>query len=349
MTQQPTDFKSDVLQELAWRGFIYQQTHDELDEELTKGPMTLYCGFDPTASSLHVGNLVSIMGLAHFYRAGHRPLALVGGATGLIGDPSGRDTERNLLDEETLQANLESIGGQLNRVLQASRTLHRDEAGEAREPVALVNNADWFKDWTFIDFLREVGKHFRVNQMLAKDSVRARLEEREQGISYTEFSYMLIQAYDFLHLNQTEGCRLQVGGSDQWGNITSGVDLTRRRTGESAFGLTFPLITSADGKKIGKSLGGAVYLDGEMTSAYAFYQYWIGQDDADCGRFLRMFTFMPQEEIEELEAKIEAGENRGEVQQRLAREATTLIHGAEECEKVIRASRMLFGEKIEGL
>ena len=349
MTQEPAEFQSDVLQELAWRGFIYQQTHEELDEELSKGPMTLYCGFDPTASSLHVGNLVGIMGLAHFFRHGHRPLALVGGATGLIGDPSGRSTERNLLDEDTLQANLESIGAQLTRVLGASRTMHRAEDAQAGEPVAMVNNADWFKEWSFIDFLREVGKHFRVNQMLAKDSVRARLEEREQGISYTEFSYMLIQAYDFLHLHQNEGCRLQIGGSDQWGNITAGVDLTRRRTGASTFGLTFPLITSADGKKIGKSLGGAVYLDGEMTSAYAFYQYWINQGDADCGRFLRLFTFLPKDEIEALEAKIEAGENRGEVQQVLAREVTTLIHGEEECEKVIRASRMLFGEKIEGL
>ncbi|RAL20549.1 tyrosine--tRNA ligase [Lujinxingia litoralis] len=349
MNEQPRTFKSEVLQELAWRGFIYQLTHDELDEELSQGPMTLYCGFDPTASSLHVGNLVAIMGLAHFYRHGHRPMALVGGATGLIGDPSGRSTERNLMDEETLQGNVKCIGGQLNTVLQTARALHVDQAPEDGEAVELVNNADWLKEWSFIDFLRDVGRHFRVNQMLAKDSVRARLEEREQGISYTEFSYMLIQSYDFLHLFKTRGCRLQLGGSDQWGNITSGVDLTRRRTGESTFGLTFPLITSADGKKIGKSLGGAVYLDGEMTSSYAFYQYWINQADADCGRFLRLFTFLPRAEIEALEQKVAAGENRGEVQQVLAREVTSLIHGPEECEKVIRASRMLFGEKIEGL
>lgn len=343
-------FSSPLLQELSWRGYVYQVTHEELDEALMEEALTVYCGFDPTAASLHVGNLVSVMGLAHFLRHGHRPLALVGGATGLIGDPSGKDQERELLDKERLDGNVAAIREQLGQILGRAATLHGGvEAAEVQERVKVVNNADWLSQWSYIDFLREVGKHFRVNTMLAKDSVRARLEEREQGISYTEFSYMLIQAFDFLHLKQAEGCQVQVGGSDQWGNITAGTDLIRRKTGESAYGLSFPLITNAEGKKFGKSEKGAVFLDAELTSPYEFYQYWVNQGDEECGRLLRTFTFLRREEIEALEATIDEGENRGEVQQKLAFEVTSFIHGEEEAKKVVRASRMLFGEAIEGL
>lgn len=342
------EFKSALLAELDWRGFIYQQTHDELDEVLAKEKITLYCGFDPSAPSMHVGNLLPVMALAHFKRHGHNPMALVGGATGMIGDPSGKDEERELLSAEKVRANVASIQEQMQKVLQQALTMHREGDGEEVE-IPVINNADWFSDWTFIDFLREVGRYFRVNQMIQKDSVRTRLEEREQGISYTEFSYMLIQAYDFLHLFEERGCRLQIGGSDQWGNITSGTELIRRKAGATGFGLSIPLITSADGKKLGKSLKGAVYLDPELTSPYEFYQYWVNQDDRDVGKLLRLFTFLSLSEIEELEQVVEAGENRGQVQQKLAMEVTTLIHGEEQAEQVLRASRMLFGEKIEGL
>lgn len=342
------DLQSSVMQELAWRGFLYQCTHDELDEWLAKEKITLYCGFDPSAASLHVGNVMGLMMLTHFHRHGHRPLALVGGATGLIGDPSGKDQERELQTEEVIASNLEGIRGQIQRVLLRANE-GRAGSGSTETGPEVVNNADWFKQWSYIDFLRDIGKFFRVNAMLQKDSVRARLEEREQGISYTEFSYMLIQSYDFLHLFREKGCKLQVGGSDQWGNITTGTELIRRVESETAFGLSFPLITAADGKKLGKSEKGAIYLDPELTSPYEFYQYWVSQDDRDCGKLLRLFTFLSQEEIEALEAKIENGENRGEVQQKLAEEVTNLIHGVDETAKVQRASRMLFGEKIEGL
>ncbi len=344
------DFQSPVLQELSWRGFIYQITHDELDDALNQGSLTLYCGFDPTARSLHVGNLVSVMGLAHFFRHGHKPLALVGGATGLIGDPSGKDQERELLSRDKLDENVAAIRDQLGLLLRRAATHHGEaDPADVDDRLKVVNNADWLSTWSYIDFLRDVGKNFRVNHMLQKESVRARLEEREQGISYTEFSYMLIQAFDFLHLRQTEGCRLQVGGSDQWGNITAGTDLIKRKTGESAFGLSFPLITNAEGKKFGKSEKGAVFLDAELTSPYEFYQYWVNQQDDDCGALLRTFTFLPREEIEALEATITAGENRGEVQRKLAYELTSFIHGADEADKVLRASRMLFGEPIDGM
>ena len=342
-------YDSPILAELAWRGFIDQITHEELDEALAKGPITLYCGFDPSAASLHVGNVVGLMALAHFARHGHQPVALVGGATGLIGDPSGKDKERELLDAGSLQKNLKGIAAQIEGLLDAAQSLHTGDGSQDTQKIPVVNNADWFKEWSFINFLRDIGKYFRVNQMIAKESVRARLEEREQGISYTEFSYMLIQAYDFLELFKERGCRLQIGGSDQYGNITSGIDLIRRREGETAFGLSFPLITSADGKKLGKSVGGAIYLDPDLTSPYDFYQYWVNRPDEDCGMLLRLFTFLEREEIEELEKIIDDGENRGEVQRRLAKEVTELIHGREEAELALRASKMLFGEAIEGL
>jgi tyrosyl-tRNA synthetase len=346
-----TDFDSDVLRELEWRGFIHQMTHEDLDEALEDDKVTLYCGFDPTGDSLHVGSLLPMMGLAFFRRHGHNPIALVGGATGMIGDPSGKDEERSLMSEHELERNLEGISAQLDRILDRAVQMHPEavdaQAGEGGIP--LMNNADWLADWSYIDFLREVGKYFRVNVMINKESVKARLEEREQGISYTEFSYMLIQGFDFLHLYEEADCTLQIGGSDQWGNITAGTDLIRRKTGESAFGLTFPLLTDSAGKKFGKTEAGAVWLDPEKTSPYEFYQYWVQRDDADVPKLLRTFTFLPREDIDELVGVIEAGENRGEVQETLAWEVTALVHGATEADKAVKASKMLFGEKIEGL
>ncbi len=381
-------FSSPILDELHWRGFVKDITHPELDEVLEEESVTLYCGFDPTAKSLHVGNMIGLMALAHFYRHGHQAIAVVGGATGLVGDPSGKDEEREFMDTDRLESNLASISAQMQTFLDrvgerggdsSSRVeiqgVSTDEesdkktsmghfstsTSEARGTVVrrdvgthveVLNNADWLQGITFLDFLRDVGKCFSVNAMMAKDSVRTRLEEREHGISFTEFSYMLMQAYDFLHLYDERGCRLQIGGSDQWGNITAGTDLIGRKSspdGEQAFGLTFPLLTTAEGKKFGKSVEGAVFLDAEMTSPYDFYQFWVNVDDRDCGRLLRLFTFLPRHEIQSMEQTIEDGENRGEVQRRLASEVTSLVHGEEEVQKVVRASKMLFGEKIEGL
>jgi tyrosyl-tRNA synthetase len=346
-----SDFNSDVLRELEWRGFIHQMTHEDLDEALQDGKVTLYCGFDPTGDSLHVGSLLPMMGLAFFRRHGHNPIALVGGATGRIGDPSGKDEERNLLGDAELEANINGISAQLDRILDRAVEMHPETVDEDADTggIPLMNNADWLNDWTYIDFLREVGKYFRVNVMINKESVKARLEEREQGISYTEFSYMLIQGFDFLHLYEDADCTLQIGGSDQWGNITAGTDLIRRKTGESAFGLTFPLLTDSSGKKFGKTESGAVWLDADKTSPYEFYQYWVQRDDADVPKLLRTFTFLPKDEVDELVGTIEAGENRGEVQEKLAWEVTALVHGADEADKAVNASKMLFGEKIEGL
>jgi len=350
-------YKSSVLRDLQWRGLIFQVTHDELDlalfEAEQKGEgLTLYCGFDPSADSLHIGNLLGIFVLAVFRRHGHRPVALAGGATGLIGDPSGKSDERNLLTDELIEQNLKGISFQLRTILDRAMILHPETlvaSGDAEE-IPLVNNADWMKPWSFIEFLRDVGKNFRVNTMLQKDSVKSRLEQREQGLSYTEFSYMLIQAYDFLHLYRTMGCRLQIGGSDQWGNITAGTDLIGRESQEKkAFGLTFPLITSASGQKLGKSEKGATYLSAERNSPFEFYQYWVNREDADVPRFLRMFTFLPTERVEELSALVESGQNRGEVQRELAYEVTRLVHGDDLADRAVRASRMLFGEKIADL
>ncbi len=345
-------FKSSVLAELAWRDRIEQLTHQELDEKLDDGCVTLYCGFDPSADSLHVGNLVPMMGLAFFLRHGHRPIALVGGATGRIGDPSGKATERSLLSEAQIEANLKGIHAQLQTILARALSMHPEgvTAGDdASAQIPIVNNHDWLGPWSFIDFLREVGKHFRVNTMLAKDSVRSRLENREQGISYTEFSYMLIQGFDFYHLFTERGCALQIGGSDQWGNITAGTELIRRKSGESAFGLTMPLLTTASGQKLGKTEKGAVWLDPERTSPYEFYQYWINRPDADVPMLLRTFTFLSKEVIDAHVADIEEGRNRGQVQRALAYEVTALVHGKDEADKAIAASKMLFGERIAGL
>jgi tyrosyl-tRNA synthetase len=352
-----SDFQSSVLQELDWRGFIQHWADAGLDEELEKRSMRLYCGFDPSAASLHVGNLLPMMGLAFFRRHGHKPMALVGGATGLIGDPSGKSEERTLQSEEDIKRNLSGISSQLQSVLDRALAMHPEMLGSestSSDKVPLLNNADWFKEKTYIGFLRDVGKFFSVNSMLSKESVRARLEEREQGISYTEFSYMLIQAYDFLHLREEYDCELQVGGSDQWGNISAGMSLIRKKRdpeedGNRAHGLTFPLITDSSGNKLGKTESGAVWLDPERTSPYEFYQYWVQRDDADVPKLLRLFTFLPKAEVDELVATIEEGQNRGEVQEKLAWEVTALVHGADEADKAVKASKMLFGEKIEGL
>lgn len=347
--------ESSVLQDLEWRNFIAQQTHEEeLDKVLAGESVSLYCGFDPSAPSLHVGSLVPLMALAFFNRHGHKPIALVGGATGMIGDPSGKSEERVLLSEDIIQTNLDGIQSQIRTILSRSLSMHPETLPSASEQnkdrtVPIVNNFDWMGKWNFIDFLRDVGKHFRVNTMMAKDSVRARLEEREQGLSYTEFSYMLIQGFDFYHLFQEEGCKLQVGATDQWGNITAGTELIRRKEGKSAFGLTFPLLLSASGKKMGKTEKGAVWLSADRTSPYEFYQYWVQQDDVEVPKLLRLFTFLSKEEIDELVVTIDNGQNRGDVQRRLAYEVTHLVHGQEEADKAVRASQMLFGEEISGL
>jgi tyrosyl-tRNA synthetase len=344
-------FKSSILKDLDWRGLIFQTTHDELDGLLDTQPVTLYCGFDPSADSLHVGNLCGIFVLANFRRHGHNPVGLVGGATGLIGDPSGKSEERNLLTSEQIELNLAGIGGQLRSILDRSLEMHPETLPGPvdAQPIPLVNNADWMTPWSVIDFLRDVGKHFRVGAMLGKDSVKTRLEEREQGLSYTEFSYMLIQGYDFLHLLREMNCQLQVGGSDQWGNITAGTDLIRRVENKPAFGLTFPLVTSSTGQKLGKTEKGATWLAGERTSPYEFYQYWVNRDDADVIDLFKKFTFMPNKDIAEQAGIIERGENRGDVQRLLAHEVTWLVHGKAEADKAVRASKMLFGETISDL
>ena len=345
---------SSVLEELEWRGFLHQVTDDEVDDLLADQSVTLYCGFDPTADSLQVGNLVPMMMLALFRRHGHNPLALVGGATGLIGDPSGKSEERTLLTDEELERNIEAFSEQMDGIFARALEMHpetmgADESELGEGGIPLLNNADWMRDKSYIEFLRDIGKHFRVNQMISKESVRARLEEREHGISYTEFSYMVLQAYDFMHLYEEQDCRLQVGGSDQWGNITAGTDLVRRKLGETVFGVTAPLVTSPSGDKLGKTAEGTVWLDPEKTSPYEFYQYWVRRDDVDMPTFLRRFTFLPKAEIDEMTAKIKNDENRGEVQEKLAWEVTALVHGPEEADFAVRASDILYGETIEGL
>lgn len=344
-------FESTILTELSWRGLIKQATHTEaLDARLAQGPVVLYCGFDPSGPSLHVGHLFPVMGLCFFLRHGHRPLALAGGATGMIGDPSGKSEERNLLSAEDLAGHLAGIQGQLGALMSRALVMHPEQvSGEPDPSVELLNNADWMGPWTFLDFLRDVGKHFRVNQMMLLDSVKTRLESREQGLSYTEFSYMLLQAYDFYHLHEHHGCALQLGGSDQWGNITMGTELIRRKGGSDAYGLTMPLLTDADGNKIGKTQGQAVWLDPERMSPYRFYQYWLSFGDDEMGKLLRAFTFLPREEIERLDGIIARGENRGDVQRALAWEVTSFVHGEAEAERAVRASKMLFGERIADL
>ncbi|HSP36605.1 MAG TPA: tyrosine--tRNA ligase [Frankiaceae bacterium] len=330
---------TDILSELAWRGLIAQSTDiDALRNELSKPPLSVYCGFDPTAASLHVGHLVPLLILRRFQLAGHRPIALAGGATGMIGDPSGRSSERVLQTMEVIADNVRHISRQLARFLEF--TEGDSEAGPTS--AQLANNLDWLAPMSAIGFLRDLGKHFPVNAMLAKDSVRSRLDAG--GLSYTEFSYMVLQSFDFLELFRREGCVLQVGGSDQWGNITAGIDLIRRVEGRSAHGLTVPLVTSATGEKFGKSTGGgSLWLDPAMTSPYAFYQYWINADDRDVEQYLKMLTFLTRPEVDEVVAESAERPHARIGQRRLARELTTLVHGSEETAAVEKASAALFG------
>jgi tyrosyl-tRNA synthetase len=323
-----------VLDELEWRGLIAQSTDEvALAEALAKGPVTVYAGFDPTARSLHAGSLVPLLTLRRLQQAGHRPIVIAGGATGMIGDPSGRSTERSLLTTAEVESNVEHISGQLRRFLDFS-------PGPAQ--ALLVNNLEWTAPLSAIDFLRDIGKHFPINAMLDKESVRARLSGG--GLTFAEFSYQLLQAADFLELLRRYDCRLQIGGSDQWGNITAGLDLIRRVTGESAHGLTVPLVTNASGEKFGKSTGGGrVWLDPELTSPYAFYQFFLNTDDRDVGNYLRLFTDLDRDEIEALDAATRDRPQAREAQRRLAADFTALLHGRDEVDKVIAASQALFG------
>jgi tyrosyl-tRNA synthetase len=322
--------KNSLLEELRWRGMVYQHT-DGLPDALATGQLSAYAGFDPTASSLHIGNLVPVMGLAHLQRAGHRPIALVGGGTGLIGDPSGKASERQLASVEEIEKNARSIGKQLERFL--------DFTGPTA--ARMRDNAEWLRPLKAVEFMRDVGKHFTVNYMLAKDSVQSRIEG---GISFTEFSYMLLQAYDFLELSRREGVTLQIGGSDQWGNITAGLELIRRVDGKAAHALTLPLVTTASGSKFGKTEQGAVWLDAAQTSPYKFYQYWINVDDRDAGKYLRLFTLLSRQEIEGLEKQIAAAPEKREAQQALARAMTAQVHGDEAGRVAEEVSRVLFGK-----
>src|SRR5256714_2842485 len=322
--------RNSLLDELSWRGMVYQQT-DGLADALATGEISAYVGFDPTASSLHIGNLVPVMGLAHLQRAGHRPVALVGGGTGMIGDPSGRTTERQLLSEDEIEANARAIEQQLSRFL--------DFTGQ--NAARMRDNAAWLRPLKAVEFMRDVGKHFTVNYMLAKESVQARIEG---GISFTEFSYMLLQAYDFLELNRREGVTLQMGGSDQWGNITAGLELIRRVEGKTAHALTMPLVTTASGSKFGKTEEGAVGLQPARTSPYKFYQYWINVDDRDAGKYLRLFTLLPRNEIETLVNSSTTAPEKREAQQALARNMTARAHGEEAGRVAEEVSRVLFGK-----
>lgn len=331
----------DILQDLENRGLIQQTTDFEgLEQHLANNQVTLYCGFDPTADSLHIGHLLPITMLKRFQQAGHRPIALIGGGTGMIGDPSGRTSERTLNEENVVHGFAESIRNQLAGILNF----------EAKENAAVArNNHDWLSKLTIIDFLRDAGKHFTVNYMLAKDSVASRIEH---GISYTEFSYMLLQSYDFLQLHEQENCTLQLGGSDQWGNITAGLEFIRRSRGEEeikAFGLTVPLITKADGTKFGKTAGGAIWLDPEKTSPYEFYQFWYNTDDRDVVKFLNYFTFLEQEEIANLANEVENNPGARQAQKRLAEEMTKMVHSETALEQAIKISEALFSGNVKAL
>lgn len=330
---------SNLIQRLQERDLIQQMTDEAVGEVLEKERPPIYIGFDPTADSLHVGSLIPMICLGHAQRAGHKPIVLIGGATGMIGDPSGKSAERNLQTQETVEANIQGLRPQFSRVLDM----------EGDNAAVIVNNHDWIGKFSYIDWLRDVGKHFTVNYMMAKDSVKSRLEDRDQGISYTEFSYMLLQAYDFMHLHDVYGCKLQCGGNDQWGNITAGIELVRRLRGETVYGVTFPLLTTSAGTKFGKTEKGTVWLDAKRTSPYQFYQFWINADDRDAGMFLRYFTFLPIETIREIEARHEREPEKREAQRRLAAEVTTLLHGDEAMKSCRRASTALFGGPLDEL
>ncbi|GLB51414.1 tyrosine--tRNA ligase [Neptunitalea chrysea] len=324
------------VEELTWRGMIHDVmpgAEEHLLEEMRSG----YVGFDPTADSLHIGNLVPIMLLAFFQRSGHKPYALVGGATGMIGDPSGKSNERNLLDEATLQYNQECVKRQLSQFLDFSSRLDNE--------AVMVNNYDWMKNFSFLGFIRDVGKHITVNYMMAKDSVKSRLSgESSEGMSFTEFTYQLVQGYDFMHLYKEKQCTLQMGGSDQWGNITTGTELIRRMENGKGYALTCPLITKSDGSKFGKSEGGNVWLDPEKTSPYKFYQYWLNTSDEDAAKYIKIFTFLEKETIDSLIAEHAEAPHLRVLQKRLAKEVTITVHSEEEYEKVIKASEILFGK-----
>ena len=327
----------DFIEELTGRGMIHQMmpgTEEQLKKEMT----TAYLGIDPTADSLHIGHLVGVMMLKHFQRSGHKPIALVGGATGMIGDPSMKSQERKLLDEQTLRHNQEAIKKQLSKFL--------DFDSDAPNAAEMVNNYDWMKNFSFLDFIRDVGKHITVNYMMAKDSVKKRLSgESQQGMSFTEFSYQLVQGYDFLNLYREKNCRLQLGGSDQWGNITTGTELIRRTEGGEAYALTCPLITKADGGKFGKTESGNVWLDPRYTSPYKFYQFWLNVSDADAEKYIKIFTELTREEVEELVALQAQDPGQRPLQKRLAKELTTMVHSAEDYEAAVEASQILFSNK----
>jgi tyrosyl-tRNA synthetase len=324
----------ELLADLEWRGLVAQTTDREaLTKELSSAPVKFYIGFDPTAPSLHVGNLVVILVMRRFQLAGHLPIALVGGATGLVGDPSGRNEERTLNDESVVEEWVENIRKQLGRFL---------DFDSKNNAAVMANNLDWTKPVSALEFLRDIGKHFSVNQMLAKDSVSSRLESG--GISYTEFSYQVLQAFDYLELYRRDNCKLQLGGSDQWGNIVAGLDLIRKVEGGSAHAFTIPLMAKSDGSKFGKTAGGSVWLDSEMTSPYAFYQFWINTEDADVEKYLKVFSFKDRTEIARLIETVKTNPGAREAQRELARELTTLVHGSSECAKVEAASKALFGQ-----
>lgn len=323
------------VEELRWRGMVHTMMPGT-EELLEKEMVTAYVGIDPTADSLHIGHLVSVMILKHFQRCGHKPLALVGGATGMIGDPSGKSAERNLLDEETLRHNQDCIKKQLSKFL--------DFESDAPNKAELVNNYDWMKDFTFLDFARTVGKHITVNYMMAKDSVQKRLNgEARDGLSFTEFTYQLLQGYDFLHLYETKNCKLQMGGSDQWGNITTGAELIRRTNGGEVFALTCPLITKADGGKFGKTESGNIWLDSRYTSPYKFYQFWLNVSDSDAERYIKIFTMLSKEEIDALVAEQQVAPHLRPLQKRLAKEVTIMVHSEADYNAAVEASGILFG------
>jgi tyrosyl-tRNA synthetase len=333
-----TNRYSEFLGELEWRGFVHSSTPG-VGDHLAAGAVTAYIGFDPTASSLHVGSLLPIMGLVHLQKFGHRPIAIAGGGTGMIGDPSGKSQERNLLSEDEIAVNLKGIRAQLGHFLDF----------DAREnPAVIVDNAEWLAPLRVMDFLRDVGKHFSVNEMLAKDSVKSRIS-KEQGISYTEFSYSVLQSYDFLALFDRYGCTLQMGGSDQWGNIVSGIDLIRRTRSRDAYGIVYPLITTASGAKFGKTEAGTVWLDAARTSPYRFYQFWLNTEDRDVVRYLKFFTLLGREEIDALAESVEREPGKRVAHRKLAAEATAMLHGESGLLQAVRASEIFFGAEIAGV
>ena len=327
-----------IFDELKWRGMVYDCV-EGVPDLLASEKVTVYNGFDATADSLHVGHLVPLLALARLQRFGHHPIALAGGGTSMIGDPSGRSAERNLLSRATIDANVDAIKQQLARFL---------DFEVKTNPARLLNNADWLMPLNLIDFLRDIGKHFTVNYMLSKDSVKNRLE-REEGLSFTEFSYMLLQSYDFLHLYDATGCKLQTGGSDQWGNITAGAELVRRMRGAQAYAMVYPLITKADGSKFGKTETGTVWISAERTSPYRFYQFWLNTDDRDVGNYLKFFTFLEQGQIQELEAGVRDHPEQRQAQRVLARQLTGLLHGETALARAEQATAVLFGGEISGL